>query len=213
MQDNLHALSALQHQVYAIRASCAGYDDGRHWEAMRLAVAIHIIARDVGRNRSLLTQLGLSQSIYIPTLSVGVDVDSRTPEVALAKVNPEPESWEWRMRYCALCHWPIPREFMARDDMGIRPWLSQVVMVAPKIGHLTRDQIVASARDQDGGAHFDANLALPAYSAFTRNLTLLWELHETYERALVATIRQIAEELLGGLRRLNQQLSLGVDCG
>ena len=51
---------ALDVQRRAIVASCAAYDNGEKWEALRLATAVYLVVHDGGKNnKSLLTQLGV----------------------------------------------------------------------------------------------------------------------------------------------------------
>lgn len=172
---------------------------------MRLAAAIHIIARDVGRNRSLLKHLSLTSSIYLPTASMGLDIGG-IPSVALAKWTVDREG----QRHKPLCAIPS-YEFVLTDWVRIDDWLSEPILFAPGLGTLTRAQIVASVRDQDGGAHFDFRLSNEAYEAFAHDPSKLrFTAPGYFEGAVDASVRQITHELLGGLRRLSDCLGLNL---
>jgi hypothetical protein len=187
----------LAHQRKALASSCAAYDSGEHWEAERLANAVFTLFHDGGSIVSLLTQLGLLDSLSL--ISSGrIDV---TPELFFA--NPTltrvTASEDGTMIF-------IPRLGNVPD--AIRPvdfqtWWKKEVIFYNKIENLnlTRQRLVNSMRHQDGGSHVgkltdSSYISLRAGAGWKR----VGENGDPAILAATASMRQVAWEVTETLK-------------
>ena len=138
------AAEQLRRQLRFIEASCCNYDVGSHDEAVRIAVALRVLLHDTCNSHSVLSQLGLRQSIQLlstfpPHTSTMEGIAMSFNGFLLSSAGLEPALD--RVTY---------RGFLTVDD-----WWRQVVHI---VNHeYSRRDIVLSAANQDGGAHVDPN--------------------------------------------------------
>jgi len=184
--------------------SVDAYEQGHTDEARRMALAIRILLHDTSRQTSLLTHLGLKQSItYYDTAS---EIDPRQhgshlslltllmpivdgkpgPSRVEARLDNQPQSPKSEMQEFATW-WTMP---VIRDDRGET---------------YSRQDIVLFLANQDGGAHVDLKVD-PKYLRLARGEATEWRpvgpsAAEFVEGIELATARQVAHEVLVTLAR------------
>lgn len=196
---------ALVEQRAFLRRSCRSYDDGNFAEARRMATAVHVILHDTeGRTRSLLTQLGLKQTLLF--VSSATSMTDTFPKLALAGVTGLPgqraEVLPWcanskrspTIRHVSFGEWwgePVFQECFYKGD-GKKVELGKV---------LTRMKLVRSLRDQDNGSHFDRSIDDRVYVNFAIARTIGIYKTDTHGNSIpfinphLASMRQIAWEI------------------
>jgi hypothetical protein len=167
-------IEALIVQRRALAASCTAYDSGHKWEALRLATVVYILVSDGRNQRSLLTQLGLKGSLkFISSNRVGsmnevlanVFPHAKRPtnmleETSLVKIAMGPARVAYMPLYDAV---PFGKRVTFEEW-----WEGELIFTDGPQNNitLTRKQLVAALRNQEGGAHFDPELTNPSYVEF-----------------------------------------------
>ncbi|MFW2446011.1 MAG: hypothetical protein ACN4E6_01675 [Qipengyuania pacifica] len=190
--------SAFDGQISALRSSCAAFDNGEQWEAPRIASAISILCHDAGKTVSLLTQLGIRNEMQFVS-SVGSPITDTNLVVShpLVAFQFTPDG----VKASALLEGPFTREWNFN-----KWWKQEVIAAGPlKAWSLTRNDLIRSVRNQDGGGHVDAQLSDEAYIQLSR--TVHWstfregQLPASVMGLEQASVRQIGWELLQSLER------------
>ncbi|RKS90925.1 hypothetical protein DFR51_0469 [Sphingosinicella microcystinivorans] len=213
-------LSQLEVQISFLRKSAALYDSGDFEEARRLSSTIHIICYDKGRTVSLLSQLGFKSSIMLPCsrrhiesvfmagsaiLKVPMVVERLGPLLCMKKNDADGI-------HCANNFEGVENFPRVRFEV----WWKDIIWRHPE-GELTRESLILSMRDQDGGSHYDGQLNDSGYNRLARlgddRVTLhngkpsIWTHGAGPGKPLMnghhASVRQIAFELDEALKALN----------
>jgi hypothetical protein len=177
----------LRDQLGFIQSSADAFDRGYEAEAKRLAVALRILLHNTKRSHALLMQLG---KLDQPFLSSAFPYDelNQTTHQGLVMIA-------GRGRY-------VPH----LDGSGYRRWLpfeewwEEPILVDDRRVRISRQLLVQSVADKDGGAHVDPALT-EVYHRLSRENSMGW-VHTTGAssspiRAIeLASIRQIAHEAL-----------------
>lgn len=202
--------AALDNQRAALTDSCKAFDEGKKWEALRIAVAIYTIVHDGGkRNKSILTQLGLKDTIQF--LASGIFIDGKNllrdaPMVAMqirgegTVDNPLPPTAE----YIAHCTAGYPS---TDRMMPFLQWWERDLIFRDRSFSLTRKKLTFNLRSVEGGAHYDAMVEDPNYLRFSTEQPTtpqvgIGESSRALLGAELATMRQIGWELLQSLDRM-----------
>jgi hypothetical protein len=194
-------------QVELLRASCAGFDDGRVIEAKRLATSIRVFLHDSKTSKSLLSQLGknFSWSSFLSTATpynprnlfpihhglVSVRLEhlgdsanaSYRPLVETGGFGPVPPRW---------CHFS--------------KWWKEIVIKDEEGNTFSRQALVLFVANQDGGAHVDPSID-EAYAKLSRHNSLGWVVSfgdvplKWDDNPVLPSVRQIAEEVLRTLAK------------
>jgi len=188
----------LRDQAAALRSSCDAFDQGREWEAPRIATAVANIVFDDGkRSKSVLTQLGAKHTLrYTSSISIrypkgeralglliGVEMDGTGP------------------RFFPNCVMGIDTP---RFDLSFANWWKETIYQNGS-AKLSRENLTRVLRNQDGGSHFDEVVRDQTYLAMINNFdprltfTFNGERVELQNGHLV-TMRQIGWELIESLR-------------
>lgn len=182
----------LDEQLSFVQSSLSGYDAGNEAEAKRLAVHVRVLVHDTRNSVSLLSQLNLKGVLRF--------YDTATPRVRSATTS-----------YVGLTATTIgggPPKYLPLLDTNPRnrrrvpfdDWWNSIVISDMERRTITRERVVLSLANQDGGAHVDPELR-EVYAAVSRRGSLgrkkgdgkNWEDMLGAERA---TMRQIAHEML-----------------
>ncbi|SDR55111.1 hypothetical protein SAMN05519103_05038 [Rhizobiales bacterium GAS113] len=196
--DELRAAFEIQRQ--ALAASCASFDSGNKWEAIRLAATVHTLVHDQGKSyKSILTQMGIRGSLRF--LSSGrvperSELGAFKPLVVLqihangtAEYLPKFENYNPRPHINVQFHdwWEDERIF--RDSQFV----------------LSRKRLVFELRNKEGGAHLSSVIDDPSYVQFSRTSRTFVgagsDLKPVFQSDL-ASMRQIAWELTKTLEHL-----------
>lgn len=149
----------LREQAEALRASAASYDQGRLWEAKRLATTAYILLHDGGRNsRSLLGQLGLKG----PMLSTAKHDDSSP--MPLAVIEMDVRAGGKGVTFKAF----LDEHSTERSMLSFSKWYEETVFINGS-HRLSRKNLIFTFRSQAGGAHVDANITNEAFQWLRTN--------------------------------------------
>lgn len=192
--DELAAL--LDEQLGFIERSAASYDEGFAGEAKRLALAIRVLVHDTVRSRSLLSQAGMKQNLSLLDTCIPFDPHNVLGHSGLtaARIGRGPAE--------VL---PLLDEFpMVHRKVTFQDWWEGVVFVDSSRALFSRQDIVLTVANQDGGGHVDPQLDA-CYANLTRHNSLDWW-DEIGGRVtptanpVPAALRQIGHEVLKSLR-------------
>jgi hypothetical protein len=154
----------LNNQIKALRASSANYDAGQTWEAERLAGALFQIVYNTGTSQSVLSHLGILDSVpFISTVSL------LPPDLPGVKTI-----WGSPTQFIGLEFGGESPKFFApmnRAGMDIaqmrrlkhRRWISEIIFDTPNGVRLSRRDVISRMRSSDGGGHIDRQLE-PTYA-------------------------------------------------
>jgi hypothetical protein len=183
----------LAEQLDHIQASAERFDTGAHSEAKRLALAIRVLVYDHGKSsQSVLRQLGRKGIQFF---------DSATP------YDPSNLADHWGLVVMAIGG-GLP-SYIARLDRlppgsgqwtDFDTWWNAVVFRDAQKREITREQLVLSVANQDGGGHVDPSLR-EVYAALSRQNSLGWTKVENGRRTPadpphLHAVRQVAHEML-----------------
>lgn len=191
----------LREQVAFLRASVRAYDGGFAGEAKRLAVVVRVLVHDTSASISLLSQLNLKG---IQLFDTAYDYDPRKyfhSFHGLAMMQTGASSRMFVPR-CAVPPKPFdePLKLVPFDQ-----WWNKVVIVDAKRNQFTRQQLVLTLSNREGGAHVDPTLD-DAYTALTRGYSMAThyrfkDQEGPFGGIELASVRQIAHEVLLSLEK------------
>ena len=153
---------ALAVQRAMLHASCMAYDQGHHWEALRMATAVYTLVHDHGTNRSILSQLKLKDKV-----TYGSSIGPINPE-HIARANmftPLVHLYRGEFRPLVQIGLAEGEESMSVRFLSFEEWWQREIIFKNYTATLTRRQLVLSLRNQEGGGHFDEELRNPNYVA------------------------------------------------
>ena len=184
----------LADQIIFLETSSSSFDGGFEGEAKRLSVTLRILFYDHGQSRALLGQLGRLDGQFLDT-AFPLDPRSLLTHgglVSLAVGSDGP-------RYVAMLDNVATTRWTTFAD-----WWNSPIFVDSNGRQLSRQQLVCTAANQDGGAHVDPAID-ETYDDLQRQVSLVWPAiyNGRIETPLVgpvgAAIRQIAHEALKSL--------------
>ena len=192
--------AAYEIQLRALEASCANYDAGQTWEAMRLATTIYVLVNDGGRkNQSLVTRLGLRRALSFLATGQEVDDSNAIPDQPLVSASVTTDGTNRIGIFLPLLG-AIP-QFQRKLRFG--QWWDRDLVYRDGRHNLTRKGLVFALRNQEGGSHFD-HLDDESYIRFSTVPSWTFNSVDGQSNAMLgaerATMRQIAWELLESLK-------------
>lgn len=170
-QNEAELVAHLSEQVGFLRKSAALYDEGDHAEAKRLALVIRTLCHDTNTSQSLLGQLEVKNSLRFcdsDTISDQPIGEFEDGVVLLAEVSSP---------LAPISGGPYGMEPLLERSQFSEPkrfdvwWESRVVLTDPRGNRFTRQQVVLSLANKDGGVHIDPVLP-ESYAAITRQGSL-----------------------------------------
>jgi hypothetical protein len=135
----------LKRQLVFLRNSATAYDAGDVEEAVRIAVVIRVLCHDTPKSVSLLSHLGLKQTLRLvttakalpPELQGTIDYGELLAGVTFG---------------ADIVYNPVPKG----TPTAVCPdWWTQAVFIRDNVLYTRRDVVLAAA-NKDGGAHVDA---------------------------------------------------------
>jgi len=200
-QSDSELRNHLREQVGFLLASIQGFHEGRLAESKRMALAIRLLVHDTRNSRSLLSQLGIKNTILFYD-TTGVVTDPRLASalglagIVLAMGRGGPRAF-WT---------PNLDGGPENKDCTVRPFHSWWTRPVIKDNHgvfFSRKTIVLGVADQDGGAHVDPDLD-DSYGQLTRGNSIGWrtDVGNGPEEMLgleLGCVRQVSHELLVSL--------------
>jgi hypothetical protein len=147
MSSSADLKQQLRRQLDFVRRSAEHYDEGVREEAIRIAVALRVLFHDTRASTSLLTHLGIKQSVKMLTIIPDAYVKIPGTNRVIARLTPafSPETG-----------FITSFEKLERNELvTVDAWWEQAVLC--REDPLTRRDVVLSAANQDGGAHVDPN--------------------------------------------------------
>ncbi len=181
----------LAEQLEFIRASGSAFDNGFEGEAKRLAVAVRILVHDKGSSKSLLGQLGMKDLLFFDTAH---DVNPKNLLTHMGLVGMQASSQGTRF-VAFLGDSPRGKGI----PIAFRQWWEKVVFVDDRRATLTREELILSVANQDGGAHVDPALS-ETYARLSRENSMGWVSAgesgtRPLENAHLPAVRQVAFEV------------------
>ena len=180
----------LRNQLDFLRASAEAFDSGSTAEAARLATVIRVLVHDTRSSHSLLSQLGLKDSIRF--VNTAPDLDGIiTPLLTRMELWTD-GSTKFQPRLDDLFFTPTEVPF---DD-----WWNATVISDEDGVEFSRRHLVLAMANKEGGAHVDPELE-PEYAALSRSGSLGWVIVDAagerpmLENPIPSSVRQIAAEV------------------
>jgi hypothetical protein len=184
----------LSEQIGFLEASAAAFDLGFDGEAKRLALTLRVLLHDTAQSHSLLGQLDLKNREFIDT-ALKLDPANRLSHGGLvfAAIGAP------RTRYVAMLDAVPTTRLLPFFD-----WWNAPVFVDQARNVLTREKLVLTAANQDGGGHVDPALDETYYKLSRENALGFVAVENGVARPMEgpekAAIRQIAHEVLKTIR-------------
>jgi hypothetical protein len=190
-------LLQFEEQVKFLQASAEAYDSGTHAEAKRMAATIRILVHDTyGSTRSLLGQLGL-KTIQFYDGGLEIDPQNLIPTTGLTGMRMGPEGAQWVPRSL------MPPGFSTLGFVNFERWWTRPIIMDDEKITISRQQLVLTMADQDGGAHVDPALER-TYARLSRQNSIGWTINgpsesKPFDGVELASVRQVTWEVLHSL--------------
>ncbi|MCZ3364894.1 MULTISPECIES: hypothetical protein [Methanobacterium] len=193
----------LKEQIGFLLRSVETYDNGEESEAKNMAVTIRKLVYDHGSNSvSLLTHLNKKDMLFYDTAR---DLD---PKDIMSKSTLACLSMRAGPNISQSIYIPnLDDENVSRNvKVPFDDWWEKEVIRDMQGRVITREELVTTVCNKDGGAHIDANLKNETYADLTRNNSFgikfskgTNNIGEPIPNVELASIRQIAHEVLKSL--------------
>lgn len=195
-QTKQELLTHLQEQLDFLKISADGYDAGITSEAKRMAVTLRVLLHDHGNSHSLLGQLGMKNRKFF-------DTSVREPKnykrigsyVGLVLINTPIDKEMFQPAYIPFLDEAVPGESRYTE---FDTYWNETICIDGDNNEYSREDMVRTVADQDGGAHVDAGLT-EKYSRLSRQNSMGWIIGDSnipLKGIELALIRQIAHEVL-----------------
>lgn len=152
--------AAFHRTVRNMRRSSAAYDQGHLEEAENLANHVYKLCAS-SRGHQLLAAMNIRHQLNFPDTIGFLKCDDPSVVTAgppLCALLVASENVTYVPRFGCVDRMPL---------MRFKQWWHEQIFESPKGGRLTRETFCAALRNQDGGAHVDAELD-QAYARFSR---------------------------------------------
>lgn len=184
----------LRDQLYFLKSSCESFDEGYQGEAKRLANAIRILVHDTRHSTSLLGQLGLKDRHFYDTADPW-DPRNLLTHQGLVAMRLSLGGGSADAAYDATLDEGLNKRMVPFED-----WWDRIVFVDDDRNKLTREDLVLTVANQDGGAHVDPALD-EVYTKLTRENSMGWtfkagSVERPMESPHFAAVRQVAHEVI-----------------
>jgi len=169
------------------------YDKGERYFSRPISGIIRLLVHDKGGAKSILSQVGRKEIMFYDT-SFPVCEKS---EVSYSGITTIAYSKNNEFMYVA----PLDRDGVGPIKMvDFISWWRSEIFIDARGNHITREDLVLSMAEQDGGVHKDSGLNQP-YADLSRNNSMRWVIENGVSSAPLygveeAAVRQIAHELL-----------------
>jgi hypothetical protein len=194
-KEELHKQFGIQ--FAALNDSCQAYDSGKKWEALRLATCVYNIVYDGGKIKSLLHHMGVEKTFDVIASGFKVDknfLEGKYKATPLIELNKTDTSVEF------VPIWNYYQKKGVKRPIRMLPfaeWWEKDVIYKDHGVTLTRKQLVAALRNQEGGSHYDSEARNPNYIPLKEDVFFFFRDIGVVRIGDLqfATMRQIASEL------------------
>lgn len=190
-QDDLN--NQLLHQIQFLKTSSDSYDSGIKEEAKRLASTIRTLLHDTKSSKSLLGQLDVKLKIYYFNTAIA------DTKFGLTGIRTSTDGVNSVTEYIA----PLDKLGPKRKEnpwVTFPEWWKQMIVLNDGDSRFTRQDLILSLANQDGGSHVDPGLNKP-YANLSRNNSLnVYHLDNPVKGVELASVRQISFELCRSLQ-------------
>ena len=189
----------LRESISFLEMSASAFDAGHVHEAKRLATTIRVIVHDTKNSHSLLSQLGIKQTMGFLDSAYPYDPENLASHHGLVGLRIGGAA----TRYWAPLSEPIGPH---RARYAMFPnWWNKVVIVDSLKAKFSRLDLVLALANKDGGAHVDPALD-EAYNNLSRHNSVGWiarngDAETPVNEVELYSVRQIAHELLTSIER------------
>jgi hypothetical protein len=162
-------IADLAEQRGFLQASAGAYDSGQESEAKRLALHLRVLLHDTRQQQSLLTRLGVRDTLPWTDTSSGPvpnGVIVYGAGLAMLRMHLGPDA---SISYAPPLADRSPERF--HPGQAFIDWWREPVLDDAQGNQFSRADLVLAVADQDGGAHIDDRLT-PAYAALSRGNSL-----------------------------------------
>lgn len=156
-------------QMKFLKKSCSEYDNGDESEIKRISVSLRNLLKDNNKNVSALSHLNKKESLHYwdsSTKSGGMsnfiinNIQNCTfwvMDIYMGLVIKEITGIDgvYTYHFKPLLHQPI---WQRNDILDFTSWYKQVIYYDPDGSSLTRENLILSIAEQDGGNHFDLKI-------------------------------------------------------
>jgi len=183
----------LKDTIQALQDSANAFDEGREWEAKRLAASIRVLLHDTSVSKSLLGQLGQKAIPFYDT-SLPHSPENVLTYSGLTAMEMTPQG----ANHVALLDMlppEIPPRWVEFDN-----WWHGIIFIDKNASKTSRMDLIGAVANTDGGAHVDPVLD-GKYANLSRRNSLAWRFKGPrgdvpLDGPEKAAIRQITHEVL-----------------
>jgi hypothetical protein len=203
-QLNLH----LKEQFSFLQKSAKEFDNGDLSEAKRMALHLRILLHDTGRQKSLLTSVGLKSQIKFLNTAYPYNPKNLVSHTGLVSINFSNDEKTSKEKFKALYGENVDSSYIS-----FKNWWEAFVIVDKYKRKFKRKDIVLEVANTDGGAHVDENIR-DEYFHLSRNNSTEWAVVTKYsdgrenihylEDIELFTVRQIAFEVTASIQKYFQ---------
>ena len=190
--DKIDLERHLSEQLEFIKRSIEAFDQGQTTEAKRIATRIRLLVHDTNKSTSLLAQLSLKELAYLDA-GVVPDPQNLLTTTGLTTLSRKDSKWVYRPRFQG-------NPSLKFEWTHFDPWWTRHVLVDDQQVGISRQDLVLTMANQDGGAHVDPMLN-PIYARLQRQNSAGWSTKAVTGRVPVlgvefASVRHVAWEIL-----------------
>jgi hypothetical protein len=181
---------ALEDQLSFLERSAAAFDAGVEIEAQRLSGTLRILLHSKGSSTSVLRHLRLQETPFLDSRADHFEKPG-VPYCGMVGVAMSLDGSSQR-------YVPLFDTYGREDHLPFGDWWGALIYDDGDGAKFSRERLVVTVADKDGGAHVDASIP-EAYARMTLDNALKWNpagLPEGTGSPALATIRQIAHEVL-----------------
>ena len=181
----------LKEQIEFLNTSCDLYDDGKFSEAKRIATIIRVLFHDTKHSKSLLGQLDLKSDSFYST-NIPLTKDSLGTYSGLTMIG---------MKGKDTIYYPKLDEMsFSVNWLSFKSWWEEIVFRDKFENTISRNLLIRTSTNQDGGAHVDEALD-EIYYNLSKNNSLETSMFDGLQSSPIpnpdkAAIRQIGHEVL-----------------
>jgi hypothetical protein len=138
--------------------SCYDFDIGQHFEAKRISVILRALLKDKGQSVSLLKQISRKNMFLSYTYLHSEEFNTQQNFLLCMLTNP--------------IHPYLPNfisEAFSKKEMPFGDWWSEIVIKDMAGNTFSREKIILSVAEQDGGAHIDPTINKDYYELTREN--------------------------------------------
>ena len=198
-QDEL--IEDLLLQLQFLSDSSKNFDEGKNYEAIRMATTLRVLLRDTPKQHSLFEQLDIRKKIYYLNTSTGYSPNNLLTQQCLLMMRMSAQESGSKGEYL-----PFFGEVAQKRWSTVGSWWNEIVIADGKQNTFTRQEIILYLSDQDGGAHVDPSLDEKYFNLKNRN-SMKWVYSDRQGREkqldnspVYMTVRQICYELMYSIR-------------